>query len=232
VTEHLYAAKSDHTIRGLGAVYHVNGDPKTEYRYTDTDGTPVVMRIRRGAFAGNLGRDIISQFNHVDILLGRVSNGTLTLKETARGLRYTLTPPDTERVRELLAAIARGDVKGSSVAYKVPPGGERYSEGVDDIGGRPCLYRDVFEMKISEVGPVVMPAFAGTTAEVVTDGVAERTAPTRTSVGRDMGIVRVTTGGIMSPEVGGFDRVRRRASGPVGRGENVAATVVGRSGIF
>ncbi len=115
--------------------------------------------IRPGAFlrAGQAAaRDVVATFNHsLDRLLGRTSSGTLRLTETAEGLRYEVDLPDAAAdVRELLA---RGDLRGSSfTAFARKDGGEKWSGDT----------RELLALDLVEVGPVVMPAYPDSTAEV------------------------------------------------------------------
>jgi len=118
--------------------------------------------IRPGAFRRALlpGADVIATFNHnVDRILGRTLSGTLTLTDSAEGLRYALTLPDSAAdVRELLA---RGDLRGSSFVAFPTPAGEKWEGDT----------RELLDLVAVELGPVVFPAYP-TSAAVLRAGSA------------------------------------------------------------
>lgn len=121
--------------------------------------------IRAGAFARALagGREVISTFNHdLGRLLGRTASNTLRLADSAEGLRYEVTLPETaEDVRELLA---RGDLRGSSfTAFPLPVGGEKWTAAAGR-GGLPL--RELTGLELLELGPVVLPAYPASDADL------------------------------------------------------------------
>lgn len=78
-------------------------------------------RIAPGAFRDSLasGRDVLALLDHKpDTLLGRTKSGTLTLREDAKGLAFTLTLPDTQAGRDLVALAERGDLGGMSFGFR------------------------------------------------------------------------------------------------------------------
>ncbi|MBD2801927.1 HK97 family phage prohead protease, partial [Xenorhabdus sp. M] len=57
-----------------------------------------------------MGADIRALYEHDPInLLGRTTSGTLQLAEDAIGLRFKLTPPDTQLGHDVLTLVERGD---------------------------------------------------------------------------------------------------------------------------
>jgi uncharacterized protein len=90
--------------------------------------------------------------NHV---LGRYPT-TLKLRVDDVGLRYeVLLPKSREDLREL---VERGDLKGSSFAFTVAKGGERWEQREDGTH-----LRVVTEIEdLYDVGPVTYPAYSGT----------------------------------------------------------------------
>lgn len=104
--------------------------------------------------------DVVALFNHdPNHVLGRSSSGTLKLKKTSRGLEYTIELPDTQVARDLYTSIERGDVRGSSFAFNVKPGGSDWSQDPDDGG----YVRTVKKMKrVLDVSPVTYPAYPET----------------------------------------------------------------------
>ena len=113
--------------------------------------------VRPGAFAESISRrdDVLARFEHADIL-GRVSNGTLRLKEDERGLRYEIDPPDTSAGRDTVALVRRGDVFGASFAFRVRPGGDswRYERG--------GTVRELRSVELLDISPVSKPAYTAT----------------------------------------------------------------------
>lgn len=145
-------------IEGYGAVFYRDGDPGSEYELWDG----LYERIMPGAFDRAIREDDVrSLFNHdSNIVLGRAKAGTLALAVDATGLRYTVTPPDTQLVRDqVLGPIGRGDVSGSSFMFVTRA--EAWREETRD--GRAVEIRELHEVQLWEVGPVVFPAYDSTT---------------------------------------------------------------------
>ena len=125
-------------------------------------------RIARGAFRKVLKRtdlDVAALFNHdQNLILGRTTNGTLTLREDPRGLVYEVDVADTTYGRDLKVLLERGDVTQSSFAFRVKSDGQQWSEGEDGT-----LIRTITEFDdLLDVSPVVYPAYADTTSAAVT----------------------------------------------------------------
>jgi len=150
-------------IEGYGAVYYDPNDPGTEYQlWRDT-----FERIQQGAFDRAISEDDVrSLFNHdANIVLGRNRSdpATLTLRSDKVGLYYSVTPPDTQLARDqVVTPIRRGDVSGSSFMF-VPKRVVWIEEERDD---REIEIRQIEEVELWEVGPVVFPAFDSTTSGV------------------------------------------------------------------
>ena len=141
-------------ISGYGAVFYREDEPETEFRLWDD----MVERIAPTAFDEIEGRDVRSMFNHEpDLLLGRTTNGTLELSVDDIGLRYRVTPPDTQAGRDVRELVRRGDVDGSSFMFEVT--GEEF-EKRDGV-----VYRTITRVNLYEVGPVTFPAYEATTSE-------------------------------------------------------------------
>lgn len=78
-------------------------------------------RIARGAFTRSLGegRDVLALADHdASKVLARTRSGTLVLRESERGLEYSLTLPDTTVGNDLRALAARGDLGGVSFGFR------------------------------------------------------------------------------------------------------------------
>lgn len=158
-------------IVGYGAVFYSAADAGTEYEmWTDT-----YERVMPGAFDRALREDDVrSLFNHdPNFILGRVKAGTLALSVDAVGLRYEVVPPDSQAIRDhVLAPIGRGDISGSSFMF-VP----RDAQWTDSMrGDRKVSIREIKEVELWEVGPVVFPAYESTTTGLRSEDLAEARA--------------------------------------------------------
>ena len=136
-------------IRGYAALF--NSDSQ------DLGG--FVERISPGAFDGVMkrGTDVVALYNHDPMfILGRESAGTLRLFIDEKGLRYEVDAPESRA--DVIEAIERGDVRGSSFAFRVKGSGENWSR---DQQGRQI--REIREIDgLFDVGPVLKPAYSAT----------------------------------------------------------------------
>jgi HK97 family phage prohead protease len=118
-----------------------------------------VERILPGAFDNVIkrGTDVVALYNHEPMfLLGRESSGTLRLAVDERGLRYEIDAPESRA--DVVEAIERGDVRGSSFAFKVKGAGEKWTRMAD---GRQL--REIVDFDgLFDVGPVLRPAYPAT----------------------------------------------------------------------
>jgi len=70
-------------------------------------------KIARGAFGDLAGADIKLLWNHnPGALLARTRSGTMTITDTAAGLRFSADIADTTVGRDVRELIARGDLSG------------------------------------------------------------------------------------------------------------------------
>ncbi|WP_313297391.1 HK97 family phage prohead protease [Diaphorobacter sp.] len=95
---------------GLAAPYN------TETRIGDFN-----ERIAPGAFTRTLAnqRDVLALADHDSTrVLGRTSSGSLSLRETAKGLEYSLKLPSTSVGNDLRELAARGDLGGVSIGFR------------------------------------------------------------------------------------------------------------------
>ncbi|WP_339684240.1 HK97 family phage prohead protease [Gimesia maris] len=148
----------DSRITGYASVFYREGDASTEYELWKG----AVERIDRHAFDRALeeSHDVRALYNHEpDNLLGRTSAGTLNLSVDSRGLRYDIQydPADDDHKR-VQAKIKRGDLTGSSFAFKVTA--EKWSEEEDRE------VRTVTDVQLIDVGPVVFPAYQGSSTSM------------------------------------------------------------------
>ena len=118
-----------------------------------------IERIAPGAFKNSLKTsDVRALFNHdSNIILGRSTAGTLELKEDKKGLFMSVTPPDTQLVRDMvLSPIERGDVTQQSFGFTVQ------SDDWDYRDNEPSI-RTITEIKeLFDVSPVTFPAYPDT----------------------------------------------------------------------
>ncbi|SDO72513.1 hypothetical protein SAMN04487957_110133 [Halomonas shengliensis] len=113
--------------------------------------------IAPGAFDDVLTDDVRALFNHdPNFVLGRTTSGTLELSIDAEGLRYDIDPPDTQTVRDqVLAPLQRGDITGSSFAFRVAPDGDEWREEPDGL-----IVRTITRFsRLLDVSPVTYPAY-------------------------------------------------------------------------
>lgn len=117
-------------------------------------------KIAPGAFDEAIGRDDVrALFNHnPDILLGRSASGTLRMSVDKKGLKYEVDLPDTSQARDVRTLIKRGDVSGSSFAFRVEE--EEWDDEPIKKGQLPV--RTITRAELFDVSPVTYPAYPQT----------------------------------------------------------------------
>lgn len=92
-------------------------------------------------------------------VIGRTRAGTLTLRKEARGLKVVIEP-DTEisYARDIVRAVARGDVSGFSFGFQVLSDSWDYEQRVP--------LRTIHDMQLSDISVVAFPAYPATDASV------------------------------------------------------------------
>jgi len=140
------------TIRGYAAVY--NSDSEWMGGFYE--------QIEVGAFDDVLENDVRAYFNHDEnLLLGRVSSGTLRIGTDKRGLFYEVDLPNTTYANDLVELMKRGDINQSSFAFLI--GQDRWEER----GGK--TYRIISKVsRLLDVSPVAQPAYPEATSELKT----------------------------------------------------------------
>ncbi|MGB0039595.1 MAG: HK97 family phage prohead protease, partial [Terriglobales bacterium] len=106
--------------------------------------------------------DVRCLFNHdADNILGRTTNGTLTMRQDSRGLRFQNTLDRKTTVgQNVYQFVTRGDVTGCSFGFIVDEA--EWSEGAQ-ADGRTVLTRTIKKLrKLFDVGPVTYPAYEQT----------------------------------------------------------------------
>jgi Escherichia/Staphylococcus phage prohead protease len=102
--------------------------------------------------------DIVCRYNHHDDqLLGTTWARTLILATDETGLAYDVVPPNARS--DVLEYVQRGDVKHSSFAFRVLPGGDEW--GVSDFN---YPMRTLLSVQLIDVAPVLDPAYPSATA--------------------------------------------------------------------
>jgi HK97 family phage prohead protease len=118
-------------------------------------------QIASGAFDDVLDNDVRAYFNHDEnLLLGRVSSGTLRIGTDKRGLWYEVDLPETSYARDLMELMKRGDVNQSSFAFLIDR--DRWEER----DGK--TYRIIEKVsRLLDVSPVSQPAYPDATSELM-----------------------------------------------------------------
>ena len=119
--------------------------------------------IARGAFAESCKGDVRALYNHnADIILGRTSAGTLTLRDTDVGLWgcITINQNDTQAM-DAYHRILRGDITGCSFGFEIPKDGQETTVREDGSVHWTITRVD----PLYEVSPVVFPAYEATSIE-------------------------------------------------------------------
>lgn len=122
-------------------------------------------KIRQGAFTRVLSEnpDVIAAYNHDwNIVLGRTTAGTLTLRESATGLYYeTKVNPKDSDAMNVYHKVKRGDVSQASFAFTV-----RREEWTKPASKNELALREVIEVdKLFDVGPVPFGAYPQASAQ-------------------------------------------------------------------
>lgn len=117
--------------------------------------------IERGAFdeVMQANPDVFGKYNH-ERVIGRTSSGTMRLMVDDRGLRYEIDPPRS--AADIVELIERGDVRGSSFAFRSNPKDEEWKR---DDQGRMIRRIKKFSF-LGDAGPVDTPAYLATESYV------------------------------------------------------------------
>lgn len=100
-------------------------------------------------------------FNHdPNYVLGRTTSGTLSLSIDARGLAYTVNPPDTTLANDLMVSMRRKDITGSSFGFIVAR--DQWTDNPDGT-----LSRTILEIQeLLDASIVTYPAYDAASAQV------------------------------------------------------------------
>ncbi|HOA28127.1 MAG TPA: phage major capsid protein [Arachnia sp.] len=118
--------------------------------------------VRRGAFDDHLRTkpDVVARVQHQGGLqvIGRTTNGTLRIWSDTRGLRYEVSPPDTQAGRDIVELVRRGDIDQSSFAFTLA---DWEADQRWDFERQPAL-RELLRVQLHDVAPVSGPAYLAT----------------------------------------------------------------------
>lgn len=108
----------------------------------------------------NEGLDVRALVDHDSSkVIGRTRAGTLRLRKDSRGLNVEIEPDDEiSYAKDIMRAVARGDVSGMSFALRVIGDEWNYDEKTP--------VRTVTDMRVSEVSVVTFPAYQATDVQV------------------------------------------------------------------
>lgn len=124
--------------------------------------------IRAGAFSKTITEfDQAALWNHDSGKpLARRSQGTLTLVEDEKGLRFTMEIGDQSWARDAFESIKRGDVQGMSFGFQIIKA--RWTMNQDETKPEELDLREVLEVKLYEISPVTFPQYEGTSVKADT----------------------------------------------------------------
>jgi len=150
-----------------------------EFRQSGSDGAPHIygyaacfgkLSRKLGGFVEQVGMtafnesrstgwpDVVCRYNHRDDgLLGTTYARTLTLAVDETGLAYDVEPPLARA--DVMEYVKRGDIRHSSFAFRVFPGGDEW--GVSDFN---YPMRTLHSVQLVDVAPVLDPAYPDATA--------------------------------------------------------------------
>lgn len=154
----LRAAGGDgRTLEGYAAVFN------TPTRIADWGGD-FDEEILPGAFARSLEqRTPVLQFEHGrDPRVGAVPIGSIqAVSEDSQGLHVRARLFDNATVEPVRQAIAEQAITGMSFRFQIPQGGDTWQRRTGDVD-----LRRINQADVSELGPVVFPAYDTTTVAV------------------------------------------------------------------
>jgi hypothetical protein len=124
-------------------------------------------RIAPGAFTRALATnpDVVCLFQHDQSkILGRTKSGTLSLSDSAEGLRFVCKlDPAQQAHKDLYAAVKRNDLSECSFAFSIDGNGEQWDDVADERGMR-YVRRTLTNVKLHDVSIVCTPAYPGSTS--------------------------------------------------------------------
>jgi hypothetical protein len=106
--------------------------------------------------------DVRCLFDHDSSkVLGRTTNGSLTLRTDDKGLYIECEPPNSQWANDLVVSVERGDINQMSFGFRVKK--DRWtSNGVEDG----IDLREILDLELFEVSVVTFPAYTQTSVGV------------------------------------------------------------------
>ena len=118
--------------------------------------------FRVGAFGDVATADVVLNLHHARAIpVARTAGGGLELRDSAQSLDAVVNMPLTQAARDAIALIRAGVIRGFSIEFTVPPGGDAFKGDI----------RTVTRARLSGIGLVARPAYGDSLAAV-----AERAA--------------------------------------------------------
>ena len=138
-------------IAGYGAVF--NRQSRNLGGFVEQAAPDTFSRSALEGYPGTVAR-----YNHdQNLLLGTIASRTLSLRTDNIGLHYDVDPPKSRS--DIVELVERGDVRHSSFAFRVLPGGDEW--GITDQN---YPLRTLHDVELVDVAPVVTPAYPDATA--------------------------------------------------------------------
>jgi len=135
---------------GYAAVFEKLSEPMMFFR----------EKIAKGAFADTLNEDVRALWEHnSQYVLGRNTNGTLTLKEDNVGLRAEVVPPPTQWANDLMVSVERGDISQMSFGFYT-------LKDTWDNTDEKNVIRTLDKVRLFDVSIVTYPAYPDTSVAV------------------------------------------------------------------
>jgi HK97 family phage prohead protease len=144
-------------LRAQGKKRYIEGySPRWNKRSEDMGFREV---FKPGAFTESLrtNPDVLCYYAHNrEHILGRVSSGTMQVKEDSTGLWFHCELPDTQVARDLIVMMERGDLNAASFGFAPPEDGSGESWTREQDG---TILRTITKATLFEVSAVGMPAY-------------------------------------------------------------------------
>jgi len=104
--------------------------------------------------------DVVCRFNHdSNMILGTTAAGTLRCKTDQIGLDYEVKPPESRA--DVTELVQRGDIRYSSFAFRVTPGGDEWRTTDQNFP-----LRVLHSVELVDVAPVLSPGYPDATAQL------------------------------------------------------------------
>ena len=153
----LRASQGDEmSISGYAARFNVTSHDLNGFR----------EQLSPGCFTRSLqsDRDVKMLLNHdPSLILGRKANGTLSVTEDDKGLRFRCNIADTTTGRDTYKLIQRNDLSDCSFAFEIDGDeGEQWSDECDENSGERFKMRTIRQARLYDCSVVGSPAYPQT----------------------------------------------------------------------